>query len=176
VNARTPLILAAVLYLVLFAAIFGTFERLPDPVASHFNGRGVADGWMARSNYLAFTVGLAIFLPGIVVGLCFALRYMPDSTINLPNRKYWLAPERRTQTKAHFFRQSWWFACLAILFVIGVHLTVVEANGQVPPRLSMPLLLVTGGGFLIGMVVWILAMIWPFLKNRSDTEGTEELH
>jgi uncharacterized membrane protein len=176
VKTRVPLVLVGVLYLVLFAALLGTFERLPDRVASHFNGAGAPDGWMTRTDYLAFTTGLAIFLPGLVVGLCFALRFMPAWTFNLPNRDYWLAPERRAETFAYFFRHSLWFACLAILFVIGIHLTVVEANNNLPSRLSLPLLLLTAGGFLIGMVVWILKLLWPFLKNRSDTEGTEELH
>ena len=170
-NTRAPLALAAVLYLVLFAVLFGTVERLPDPVASHFGGGGVPDGWMGRSSYLTFTVGLAVFLPGLVIALCYALRYMPDSTINVPNREYWLAPERRAQTNAHFFRQSLWFACLAIAFVIGIHFTVVEANTQLPPRLSMPLLLVTAGGFLIGMVLWILKLLWPFLKVPPQTSA-----
>jgi uncharacterized membrane protein len=175
-NSRLPLVLVGVLYLILFAALLGSSERLPERVASHFNASGTADGWMSRANYLAFIVSLAVFLPGIVVGLCFALRFMPAWTFNLPNRDYWLAPERRAATNAHFFHQSLWFACLSIAFIIGVHLTTVEANSHFPPRLSTPLLLACIGGFLAGLAIWILKMLWPFLKNRSDTEGSEKLH
>jgi hypothetical protein len=170
-KTRTPLVLAAVLYLVFFGALLGAFERLPDPVASHFSGRGVPDGWMTRGQYLAFTIGLAIFLPGIVVGLGFALRYMPPWTFNLPNRDYWLAPERRAQTNAHFFRHALWFACLAILFALGIHLTIVEANSQLPPRLSLPLLLLTAGGFLVGILIWILLLLRPFYRRVPPQEA-----
>ena len=166
------------LYLVFFTTLHFTWGQLPDPVASHFDGRGNPDAWVERQSYVAGMVGLALFLPGIVVGLCFAMRYAPRSTINLPNRDYWLAPERRAETFAFFFRHSLWFACLAILFVIGIHLTVVEANSNLPSRLSLPLLLMTAGGFLIGMVVWILKLLWPFLKlpppGSSATEGEPE--
>ena len=175
-NARRLLVFVGAFYFVFALTLISTFERLPERVASHFNASGAADGWMSRGNYLAFIVSLAVFLPGIVVGLCFALRYMPAWTFNLPNRDYWLAPGRRAATNAHFFRQSLWFACLAIAFVIGVHLTIVEANSHFPPRLSLPLLLACLGGFLGGMVIWILKLLWPFLRAapRKDLQPRME--
>jgi len=170
-KTRVPLVLVGILYLVLFAALVGTFEQLPERVASHFGGAGMANGWMTREHYLLFTICLGILLPGFLVALCFALRYLPAWTFNLPNRDYWLAPERRAETNAHFFHHSLWFACLAILFVTGLHLTIVEANTHEPASLSLPLMLATAGGFLIGMLVWILFLLRPFFKPVPPTEA-----
>ena len=55
---------------------------------------------MERFKYLLFTIGLAILMPGLVVGLSYAIRFMPNALINLPRREYWLAPERRQELTA----------------------------------------------------------------------------
>ena len=167
---RAPLILLALFYLFFFSTLIMTANDLPDPVASHFNGRGNPDNWIERSSYLLFTVWLALFLPGVVIGLCYAVRFMPDSVINLPRRDYWLAPGRRHETFYHVFRQSIWFGCLAIAFVIGIHLIVLEANAQVPVRLSAPLLMGFAGLFVIGVVGWSFRLIWRFLRAKRASE------
>src|SRR5688572_20621201 len=167
---RAPFILLAFFYLVFFATLALTANDLPDPVASHFNGRGNPDNWMERSNYLLFTVGLALFLPGVVVGLCYAIRFMPDTVINLPRREYWLAPGRRHETFDHVFRQSIWFACMAVAFVIGIHLIVLQANAQFPVKLSAPLLMGFAGCFVIGVVGWSVRLIWRFLRAEHASE------
>ena len=163
---RAPFFLLALFYLFFFATLVLTANDLPDPVASHFNGRGNPDDWMARSNYLLFSVGLAILLPGVVVGLCYAIRFMPNSVINLPRREYWLAPGRRHETFNHVFRQSLWFACMAVTFLIGIYLIVLEANAQFPVKLSAPLLIGLAGSFLVGVMAWSLHLIWRFLREE----------
>ena len=170
---RAPFILLALFYLFFFATVLMTADDLPDPVASHFNARGNPDNWMDRSNYFLFTVGLALFLPGVVVGLCYAIRFMPDSVINLPRRDYWLAPGRRHETCDHVFRQSLWFACMAVAFVIGIHLIVLQANAQVPVRLSTPLLMGLAGCFLIGVIGWSLRLIWRFVRTERASGISE---
>jgi serine/threonine-protein kinase len=171
-NVRKPLLLVAFPYLVLFFTLFLTYESLPDPLATHFNGRGIPDDWSNRVNYLLGMAGLAIFFPTLIVGLCFALRYFPDAVINVPNRSYWLAPERRPQVNKHFFEHSIWFAGLAILFVFGLHLSLLDANSHQPPRLSLSLLAVTAGGFLIGTLAWTLTLVWPYLKKVPPREAS----
>ena len=170
---RAPFILLAFFYLAFFATLLLTANHLPDPVASHFNSRGNPDNWMVRSNYFFLTVGLALFLPGLVVGLCYAIRFMPHSVINLPRREYWLAPGRRHETFDHVFTQSIWFACMAVAFVIGIHLIVLEANAQFPVKLSAPLLMGVAGCFLIGVIGWSLRLIWRFLREERAPNISE---
>ena len=177
-NARIPMLALAILYLLFFAVLVLTAGKLPDPVASHFDGRGVPDAWTSRGNYLTLLAAMAMFLPGIVVALCYVVRFLPVSMINLPHREYWLAPERRAATDLYLFRQSLWFACAAVLFLIAVHFTVIDANSKIPPRLSNPLLILSAGGFLVAVVAWIIKLLWPFLKDPppAPTAGLDSAH
>lgn len=38
-------------------------------------------------------------------------------------------------------RHSLWLACPAVCFVIGIQFSIVQANSQSPPHLSMPMIL-----------------------------------
>jgi hypothetical protein len=78
------------------------FRRLPGVVASHFNAAGIANAWQPKQ---AFMETYGIVLLGIaavyfvVPRLLFTL---PPEMIHLPNKSYWLAPERRIQTLDDF--------------------------------------------------------------------------
>lgn len=168
---RGPLLLLAFLYLALLISVLCTFRQLPEPVATHFTAQGHPDGWMHRSKYLLATVALSLWLPALVVGLCFALRFAPNGAINLPRKEYWLAPERREQTCNYFLYQSIWFACMAVAFVIGIHFSVVQANSGFPRRLSDLMVLAVAGSFLVGVIAWALHLIAPFLRDPPEDKA-----
>ena len=90
--------------LLLFAVFFvtGTVSELPPTVASHFDAAGQANAFMSRSGYTRFVLCLAIGLPVLVVAVLTAV-YSRAADMKLPNRDYWLAPQR-IAGPAHF---SW---------------------------------------------------------------------
>jgi hypothetical protein len=49
----------------------------------------------------------------------------------------------------------WWFACLMISLVIGMHGTIVAAHASEPPRLSLGPFLGLVAGFLLGLTLWV---------------------
>ena len=166
---RTPTLALGFLYLVFISCLVLTSGSLPERVATHFDLSGQPNGWMSRSTHLAFIGGIGLVVPLVVVGVCFALRFAPDSSINIPNRAFWLAPERRTETIAFVFRHSLWLACETIAFVTGVHLLIVQANLQVPARLPLAPILVWAGCQIVGVAVWAVLMIRYF---RSPVDPT----
>jgi hypothetical protein len=142
-----------------------TAERLPARVASHFGASGLANGFMMREAYLAFTIGL-VLLPPVLVGLTIALslRYFPRF-LNLPNRDYWLAPERRDQTEAYLTAHTAWLAALLALLALGIHLLVVRANRSIPPQLATGPFLGMLLAFAIVMAAWIGALARRFRRD-----------
>lgn len=130
--ARILLLLLAVLAIAQLAAFA---PRLPDPMASHFDLAGRADGWMPRATFLGFYVVTVIGLTALVLGIGWLARRAPDTMLNIPNRERWLSREHRAETLDFIGRQHEWiavaiFGCFVALF----QLTVV-ANARTPAHL-----------------------------------------
>src|SRR5947207_13752518 len=75
-------------------------RRLPEKIATHFDGSGVPNGWMPRDALGSFDFIFLVFVLAVVIGSAFLIRVLPVSLINVPHRDYWFAPERRRQSHA----------------------------------------------------------------------------
>ena len=166
-SGRTPTLVLVLLYACFLAFWAWSEPHLPDRVATHFNFSGQPDGWMSRSASQAFTLVFGLAFPLFIVVLCFIARFLPVGAINVPNREYWLAPERRKETLAYLLRHSLWFACLAVCLVMGMQYLVVKANQQTPPHMDTSFLLGLAGLFLTGVAVWVLVLFRHF-RRRGD--------
>lgn len=161
-----PLRIPAILLALLYACFLGYWafsgSQLPERVATHFNGSGQPNGWMSRSANQIFMLVFGFAFPLFIVLLCYATRFLPSGLVNIPHREYWLAPERRQATSGYLVRHSFWFACLAVGFVLGMQCSIVLANRQTPPHLSTALLLAVVGPFLAGTAVWVVVLFRHF--------------
>jgi len=102
--------------------------RLPDSVASHFGADGRADGWSSRNAFLV-TFGLTyVFTALIIGGLGLFLHKIPPAFVNMPNKDYWLAPERRTETCARVFGMMLWMGAATLCFMCLLFRNIVRAN------------------------------------------------
>ncbi len=148
------------------AAFVGfTSRHLPDRVASHFDGSGAANGYMPHGFYVGFMLGVVVVLPALAVGLTWRSMASPHARINLPNKDYWLAPERRAETIAFLRAGVLWFGTLLITFLGYAHWLVVLANAVHPARLANAWLM---GGllvFLASLLVWLKGF-WGHFRHR----------
>lgn len=159
------LILFLVLLLGAAASISLSTSALPDPVASHFRGDGVADGFMSRASYLNSLLGFVLGIPLLIVVLTAGLpRLLPIRLINLPNRDYWLAPERRDQSLRFLTQHGLRFGCMLVAFLWGVSWLVVRANRFSPPRLENTSFFLLLGAFLLGVAGWMVILFRRFGK------------
>lgn len=74
------------------------YPRLPAQVPTHFGPNGLPDGWSTPTQMIVVFVGLQFISAGSLALVAIALKFIPNSMINIPNRQYWLAPERREAT------------------------------------------------------------------------------
>jgi predicted Ser/Thr protein kinase len=144
--------------------VFGTATLLPERVASHFGAGGAANGWMTRSGYLAFVAAMPLAIGLLFAGLSGLVRKMPARYVNLPRKDYWLAPERRARTSVLLRGYMLALACLMTLFFGGLHVLTLDANRLQPPRLSMDGMLLVTTAFLIGLMLWIVALLMRFAE------------
>src|SRR6478736_3772473 len=128
--SRWAIILLLALYAVFAGSLIYAAGELPQRVATHFDFQGNPNGWMSKQADLLFMGALGVGLPLFLIGVCYATRFLPAGMVNIPNREYWLAPERRAQTSAYVGAQSIWLGCVTVAFMTVVHLLVVFANQQ----------------------------------------------
>ena len=143
--------------LLLGAAIFIVVSgrAMPAMVASHFGADGGANRWMSSGQYLIFMLAFGVALPGLIVyGLGLALQHA-SGLINLPNRDYWLEPERRAETVQYLEAHFAMFGSLLAIFVCFVHGLVVVANAALPPRLPTLPMIACLVAFLLATLIWI---------------------
>jgi uncharacterized membrane protein len=159
-----PLALLVATLVAALAAILITSQQLPARVASHFNAAGVPDGWMARSTYMWSMIGMTLGLAAFLLAVFGITRNFPNS-INLPNRDYWLAPERRQETHDTIFRYGIWLTILTTALFLAIHLSIVAANSAQPPNLSHGVWLILGAFFLL-MSAWTFFLIRQFLWTK----------
>ncbi|HEY2560007.1 MAG TPA: hypothetical protein VGI48_09905 [Caldimonas sp.] len=109
---------------------------LPDVVASHFIAGGGADGFLRRSEYTAFMLALVALVP-LLLRLAGTLAgRLPARFVNLPNKQYWLAPERKAATLSSIASFGTWTSYATLALLCAVHGLVVHANAVQPPHLD----------------------------------------
>jgi uncharacterized membrane protein len=150
---------ALTLALIAGAAVFTwvSSRRLPTLVAAHFDAAGRATGYLPREPYIALLLLITVLVPLLVVIIPSRALSHPDVRINLPNRDYWLAPERREATVRFLSRQMSLFAWLLIAFLCYAQWLVVRANALNPPTLD-------SGAFLDGLVLFLACTLFWIVR------------
>jgi len=96
------------------------YPLLPDRVASHFGASGKPDAWSSKESFAKIYFIVIAFTAVLFPGIGFILRKAPAYLINLPNKDYWLSPERRDETIAVLSRQFLWFGSATVLLLLDI--------------------------------------------------------
>jgi uncharacterized membrane protein len=157
---QAPTIVFALLCLTLAGTAAYYLPLLPDRLATHFNAAGEPNGWSDHAGFIKSVAALVVITA--TVFFCGGLLgRVSDRLINLPNKSYWLAPERRDETLA--FMRDWvrWFVVLSLGLITLIIGMALRANLAVPPQLPGYALavLVT---YLVVAGAMVLAVFWRF--------------
>ena len=161
-NLRPVTAVQCSMLLLLAGYVLSSYGSLPAVVATHFNAVGAADGFIDRGSYIALFTSLVFAVPLAVGWLPGALARRGGAGLNIPNREYWMAPERRAQTAAYLQAHGLWFAVLLGAFLTFVHAQVVRANQVQPPVLSTSAVMAALGVFLLLVAVWLALLTIRF--------------
>jgi uncharacterized membrane protein len=155
--------------LLVFAVLFvtGTASDLPPMVASHFDAGGQPNAFMSRSGYIRFVLCLCVGLPVLVVAI-LAVAYSRARELKLPNREYWMAPQRIGRTRSFLVAHAVWLGSLLVVLSCFVHWLELGANRQQPPHLSNQTFAVCMIAFLIAMAAWIAVLMFAFRRPAGE--------
>lgn len=162
-----PRALFILLVVAALAQVAWYYPQLPERMATHFGAYGRPNDW---SDKLGFFIGYII----IILLNCLIFLWAPISIsrirsnrFSLPNRDYWLAPERRDETIRYLRHQLLWFGVVHMLLGLYVVQLVIAANQLKSPILSGDIIwaLTTYG---IILVTWLIRLIGHFINIGSD--------
>jgi hypothetical protein len=144
--------------------ILATGTLLPPTVASHFAGSGAADAFMSRAGYLGAMCFFAAGIPALMVFWTERTIRRAPQRINLPQREYWLAPERREATLRAITARMMVFGVGVSALIAFAHWEVVQANLREPPQLAAERFLAVLGLFGLATAVWLYRVYARFRR------------
>lgn len=133
---------------------------------SHFDLMGGANSFTSRSSYLFLMISVVSFICLLTGFLSRFIPSLPDEVINLPNKSFWLSPDRRTESLNYISKWLQWFSVGIAGFICYVHWLVVQANVNTSNQLENAHLYAGLAVMLVAMAVAIVALIMRF-RNVS---------
>ncbi len=105
------------------------------------------------------------------LGFGLAMPKMPNSIINLPNKDYWLAPERRQQTLDYMLSRFMWLGSITMLLLLDVFQQSFQVHLGKATKLNHVLLSL--GAYLAVTTAWCIAIYSKFRKKESQQSSEE---
>ena len=167
-------LLLAVALLVFVGTHLLWLDSLPERLATHFNASGKANGWMSRRSHGIFMLLLGLGVPGFVLLLCWAMRFLPASLLNVPRRDYWHQSEHYPEACTIMLGWSQWQALVMLVWMTFLNHEIVKANLIKPPHLSSVNTWGLTAAFVLSTALSIAWLFWRFLKvpARSTPQST----
>jgi uncharacterized membrane protein len=139
------------------------YTVLPERVASEFDFAGEPKSWMLKAAFVIFNLAMLVVVPALLLSVAWLCSKLPARMIDLPNKDYWLAPERKAETFARLFRSMLWLAVAIELFLSLLVGLVYWANLGHPEamRITPNVLLAC---FLLFMAGWLFTFYRKFKK------------
>jgi uncharacterized membrane protein len=144
--------------------ILGTAQNLPPVVASHFNLSGKPDASMSRDQFTNLFLAIMVLTSGLMALLPMLIAKLPPQMINIPNRMYWLSPDRIDETKQILQAYLLILASKLCCFMAVIFWLIVQAHLHNPPQLSTHHLMVATGVFVLMTIFWSLRLSARFKK------------
>jgi uncharacterized membrane protein len=163
-GARWPKIVFVAFVVIAAADAYHCYPLLPACMASHFDRAGNANNWQPKQAF--FTFYAAVTMLALVIGFVTPriIGVLPASMINLPQKDYWLAPERRAETMVFFETQFGWFGCALYFLAVCVFAEAMRANLRTPPRVSGAAMIFLLGAFVAFVISWSARLFLHFRR------------
>ncbi len=139
---------------------FYFYSKLPDEAAVHFNVYGEVDSYAGKDVLLVvnlmvvISIGIVFFLIGKFI------HKIPTKWLNLPNKDYWLRPERKEYSLNKTKDISYIFGAATILYLDVLFYEIYKANQMPEPKL--------GSLSYISLIIYILFSTFIIIKYYKD--------
>ena len=160
------IIFCGLVVLVVVQAVY-YYPLLPNMMASSFGPGGQARAWTSKSAFMGVYASVVGVITLIFPAILLVTQKIPVRMINLPNKDYWLAPQRRADTYRSFSSSMMWFGNATLLFILVWMEAMFRTNLQ-PAWNPSTAFLVTSGSYLAWTLIWTGILLYGFRLPRED--------
>lgn len=164
---KLPVLVWAACLVGCFLSIRWLDATLPERVVRHFGPGGHADGWTTRSAHTVSFIVISLFFSSFVIGIVYVMRFLPPDVLNVPNAKYWRAPEHFREACEFLSLQAFWIGALSAVWCALFNYLVVRANRLSPPVLDVQLVGLVTTCYVAIVVAWLMLAVRHFYKKSS---------
>lgn len=136
----------------------------PEKVAIHFNAKGIADSWASKNINLILWIAVYSIMTGFFLSIPLILKKTPIKFINMPNKQYWLAPERIDHTVTIVSNMLYRIGAALNIFFIVLGFIGFRANLFEEVRLDNTVVYILLGIFSIFTIGWLIKFYSQFKK------------
>lgn len=160
-------ILFVIALLICIFEIARLWDISPEQMAAHFNAQGLPDRFVSKAEFFWFQIQTLFIVVLVSLPLQVLFLVLPLGVINMPNREYWLAPERKAETLARLGDFGSMLFGVILLLVLAAFEISTYANLQDPIVFNAGLM---GMVMASGMVFIILMLIRLVLSFRMPAQ------
>lgn len=165
-DPKLPRLIFGLLFLFGVVYFSRLYAQLPEVMASHFNGHGVPNGWMPKSDFFKALLPLGLLIAIIAFVVPALMRILPPSMINLPNKDYWLAPERRAETVQYMEGAFAWFGCAVLALLTFTFYIAAKANLDPGRGFDSSAMMLALGAFFVFLLFFIIRVTTHFFRSE----------
>jgi len=81
--------------LFLIYQVYSSYSYLPERMATHFDMSGNPNGWSSKNSFFVTWYIMIFLVNGIFYLISKIIHKIPESMINIPNKRYWFETEER---------------------------------------------------------------------------------
>ena len=160
-SKRVASYLTATLTVLMLIRCVIAWPDLPDPMASHFDGNGVPNGFQSRATFMSILFGTQAMLAfSFVVGPRL-MRFIPPALISLPYASYWRRPQHIGEALDRYAAWSMWFLFGNFTMMFGIFELVLQSNLNLQP-MNATLMWIVVGGYMVGALIGIVRLFAAF--------------
>ncbi|HTS53867.1 MAG TPA: hypothetical protein VMH26_11380 [Burkholderiales bacterium] len=127
---------------------------------------GTPNGWSSKPTYFALQGFIVLLATACFAALPAWLERAPANWVNLPNKDYWLAPERRVATLARIASTLTWFGCAALALMLTITSLVIRVNLGREPALPAAAIWALLGAFALCAGVLVMRLLYLGRRPR----------
>ena len=163
-DPRLPRTLYVFLVLLALLMMAHYYPLMPEHMAAHFRADGFPNGWQRRESFFLLTIFVSASSAVVTFFAPWQIASKADARIHLPNRDYWLAPERRESTMRYIASTMSWFGCALLFVLISGTLLVLRANLAPDHRFNSEAMILVMVAFLFSLMCLMLGFVRHFQR------------